>query len=259
MVPIGGRPLIEHTLAWLKQYGNAEVGINLHYLCQKIIACLGDGSLFGLKITYSYEDSLLGTAGGVKHLASLMKIENTNTPLILNLSKDLSSGFAHRSSTVGSFLVVYGDILTDMDLGWMLEHHIRSGALATIALFTVPHPHEVGIVEVDTQGRILSFTEKPVPGTEKSNLASGGIYILEPEVLDYIPPPVPPTSVSIFSPPSFARAAPSTAISFHRPTIFSMSAAWKNTGRLMKTIPNSRIAMSLSHYSYLVGGRVNNG
>jgi NDP-sugar pyrophosphorylase family protein len=165
MVPIGGRPLIEHILAWLKSYGIAEVGINLHYLGQKIIACLGDGSSFGLKITYSHEDSLLGTAGGTKRLESLFAGER--------------------------FALVYGDILTDMNLSRMFEHHVRSGALATIALFTALHPHEVGIVEIDEQGRIISFTEKPAPGTEKGNLANGGIYLLEPEVLDYIPSSAP--------------------------------------------------------------------
>jgi NDP-sugar pyrophosphorylase family protein len=161
MVPIGGRPLLAHTLAWLKKYSITEVGINLHYLGQNIIDYFGDGAAYGLKITYSQEPALLGTAGGVKKLESLFA----------------GSGFT----------VIYGDILTDFDLTAMTDFHVRAGAVATIALSPVPNPNQKGIVELDNQGRILSFTEKPTAGTEKSNLASGGIYILEPEVLDYIP------------------------------------------------------------------------
>jgi NDP-sugar pyrophosphorylase family protein len=162
MVPVAGRPLIDHTLTWLKSYGVTDVGINLHYLGCGIVDYLGDGADRGLKITYSYENELLGTAGGTKRLQSLF------------------SG--------GQFFLVCGDILTDLDLGAMVNHHNYSGALATIALFTAPNPSEVGIVEIDCLGRIISFVEKPAPGTEKGNLANGGVYILEPEVLGHVPP-----------------------------------------------------------------------
>jgi NDP-sugar pyrophosphorylase family protein len=162
MVPVDGRPLIEHTVAWLKSHGVTEVGINLHYLGGKIVDCLGDGSRLGLNISYSHENELLGTAGGTKRLETFFAGDR--------------------------FALVYGDILTDLDLGAMVAYHANAGAMATIALFTAPKPSEVGIVEVDSLGRILSFVEKPAPGNEKGNLANGGVYILEPEVLSYIPP-----------------------------------------------------------------------
>jgi NDP-sugar pyrophosphorylase family protein len=161
MVPIGGRPLLAHTLAWLKKYGITEIGINLHYLGQNIIDYFGDGAAYGLKITYSQEPALLGTAGGVKKLESLF----------------------HGSR----FAVIYADVLAEFDLNAMATFHFKNGSFATLALSSVPNPNQKGIVELDNQSRILNFTEKPLQGTEKSNLASGGIYILEPEVLDYIP------------------------------------------------------------------------
>jgi NDP-sugar pyrophosphorylase family protein len=161
MVPIGGRPLIEYTLEWLKSFGVTKVAINLHYLGQLIADYLGDGNRFGLIITYSYEEDLLGTAGGPKKLEPFF-------------AKD-------------RFILVYGDILTNLDLRQMLDKHLNSGAMATMALFTAPNPHEVGIVEVDCFGRILNFVEKPTHGTKTGDLANGGIYILEPEIFDYIP------------------------------------------------------------------------
>jgi NDP-sugar pyrophosphorylase family protein len=165
MVPIGGRPLLAHILAWLKRYGITEVGINLHYLGQNIIDHFGDGAAYGIKITYSQETTLLGTAGGVKKLAAFFAAQR--------------------------FAVIYGDVLTDFDLSDMVNLHIKNKADITIALSSVTNPHEKGIVDQDIDGRILGFTEKPTPGTEKSNLANGGVYILEPEVLTFIPTTVP--------------------------------------------------------------------
>jgi NDP-sugar pyrophosphorylase family protein len=201
MVEVGGRPLLAHTLKWLKSYGITEVGINLHYLGSKIIDYFGDGSSFELKITWSPEDSLLGTAGGVRRIASLLDPQRSSefkVQLPLPNPDPTSSKFAVNSTKLNNlepgssnlepFVVAYGDILTDLDISAMAAFHARHQAVVTIALSPVPNPHEKGIVELDPQGRILSFTEKPAPGTEKGNLASGGIYILEPEVLDYIPP-----------------------------------------------------------------------
>jgi len=161
MLPVGGSPLIVHIIRWLKSYGITEIGINLHYLGDNIIDYLGDGTRLGIKIEYSKEDKILGTAGGVKRLESFFN--------------------------GGPFVVAYGDVLTNFDLGEMADYHFKTGALATIALITVPNTNEKGVVELNKQGRILSFVEKPPLGTEKSSLSNGGIYILAPKILDYIP------------------------------------------------------------------------
>jgi len=160
LLPIARVPLIEHQLSWLKSHGIFQVAINLYHLGEKIKDFLGDGSRFGVRIHYSSEKELLGTAGGVKKMEDFFD---------------------------STFLVVYGDILTDFNLSAMIDFHKKKKALVTLALFKVPNPWEVGIVEMNRQDKVLSFKEKPPRGSEHSNLSSGGIYVLEREILDHIP------------------------------------------------------------------------
>ncbi len=160
LLPVSGVPLIEYTLRWLKHYGITEIAINLHHLAARVQSRLGDGASFGMRIVYSLEESLLGTAGGVKKMASFF-----DSP----------------------FAVIYGDVLTDLDLTAMYRFHQDREAMATVAIREMPNTWEVGVVEVDGEGRILGFTEKPPRGSEKSHLSSGGVYILEKQVLDYVP------------------------------------------------------------------------
>ena len=160
LLPVGGVPLIEHTLIWLKNYGISEVAINLHHMGEKIKEFLGDGSRFEMKVSYSPEETLLGTAGGVKRMEHFFK---------------------------STFVVVYGDVLTDFNLTDMIQFHRKKEAMATLAVLEIPNPWAVGVVEINEQGRVLSFVEKPPCGSEAGNLASGGVYILEREILDYIP------------------------------------------------------------------------
>ena len=161
MLLVADTPLIAHIIHWLKSFNINEIGINLHYQGNKIVDYLGNGAQLGVKIEYSYEEKLLGTAGGVKRLENYFK--------------------------EGPFVVVYGDVLTDFNLRKMTDFHLASGAVATIALIPISNTWEKGIVELNKQGRILSFVEKPPPGTEKSNLSNAGIYIVGPKVFDYIP------------------------------------------------------------------------
>jgi len=160
LLPIGGVPLIEYTLAWLKSHGILGVAINLHHLGDKIKDFLDDGSRFGVSISYSVEEALIGTAGGVKKMEHFFN---------------------------DTFVVVYGDVLADFDLGAMVGFHQRKISLATLALLEVPKPWEVGVVEINEGGRILSFVEKPALGSEASSLGSGGVYVLEKEIFSYIP------------------------------------------------------------------------
>ncbi|MBA7502771.1 UTP--glucose-1-phosphate uridylyltransferase [subsurface metagenome] len=159
LLPIEGTPLIQYTLAWLKSHGISEVAINLHHLGEKIKDFLGDGSKFGVRICYSPEEKLLGTAGGVKKMEKFFD---------------------------GTFAVVYGDVLTDFNLSAMANYHKEKKALGTLALFQAPNPWQAGIVEIDKQGRLLRFREKPPRGSESGNLSSGGVYILEKDILSYI-------------------------------------------------------------------------
>jgi mannose-1-phosphate guanylyltransferase/phosphomannomutase len=160
LVPINGVPQIEYTIRWLKQNGISEVAINLYHLGGKIREILGDGSQRGIRIVYSEETSLLGTAGGVKKLQPFFD---------------------------DTFAVIYGDVLTDFDLSEMLRFHRNKQAIITLALQRASNPAEVGVVELDETQRVVSFIEKPSPSPVNGALISGGIYIMKTEVLDYIP------------------------------------------------------------------------
>ena len=163
LLPINGTPLIEHTLLWLKHHGISEVAINLHHLGHKLKEFLGNGARFGMKVVYSEEEILLGTAGGVKRMEDFFE---------------------------GTFVVFYGDNLTDFNLSAMIELHRQKKGVATLALFEPSNPSEVGIVEMDEKGRVSRLIEKPespVLNSRHPARANGGVYILEKEVLDHIP------------------------------------------------------------------------
>ncbi|MFC2030400.1 NDP-sugar synthase [Chloroflexota bacterium] len=165
MLPIAGRPLLEHILLWLKGHGVHEVAINLHYKPEAITGYLGDGARWGMAITYSPEDPVLGTAGAAKKLEGYFRAE--------------------------AFLVVYGDVLTDLDLGALVGFHRSRGGVATLALYRVENPSACGLVDVDGRGRIRAFVEKPPPDEVFTDLANAGVLVLEPEIFDHIPPGIP--------------------------------------------------------------------
>jgi NDP-sugar pyrophosphorylase family protein len=161
MVPVGGKPLLEHHLELFKRQGIRELIVNLHYLPEKITSYFGDGSRFGVKITYSREPELLGTAGAVK------KIE--------------------RELLDGTFVVFYGDNLVRVQFAPLIEFHRARKAVATVALFASPEPWTGGVVETDSNGRVLRFVEKPDSKQVSTNLISAGIFVIEPSVLEMIP------------------------------------------------------------------------
>lgn len=160
LLPVGGMPLICHTLSWLRRHGIVRVAVNLHHRADRVSEFLGDGSRFGVEILYSPEERLLGTAGAIKRMEHFFD---------------------------GSLVVVYGDVLTDFDLGAMIRFHRQNDALATLALVEASRPWEVGIVQVGQDGRVVDFVEKPPKGTAAGTLGNGGVYILEREILDWIP------------------------------------------------------------------------
>lgn len=161
LLPVGERPLIELQLSWLKHHGIQEVVINLYHLGDKVRDFLGDGSRFGVKISYSLEEKLLGTAGGVKKMDHFFD---------------------------STFVVVYADVFTDFNLSAMVKFHRQKKAAATLVIFEASNPREVGIVKMSPEGQILSFVEKPkTANLELQSLASGGVYVLEKKVLNHIP------------------------------------------------------------------------
>jgi NDP-sugar pyrophosphorylase family protein len=161
MVPIGGKPLLQHYLELLSRQGILDVIVNLHYLPEKITEHFGDGSRFGVNITYSHEPQLLGTAGAVKKMEAQLRD--------------------------GPFVLFYGDNLIRLELPVLLAFHQARQGLATIALWESPEPWTGGVVETEADGRVRRFVEKPDRKDISTNLINAGIYVLEPAILDAIP------------------------------------------------------------------------
>jgi mannose-1-phosphate guanylyltransferase / phosphomannomutase len=160
MVPIVGKPCMEHILELLKEHGFEEVIVTVAFMPQAIRGYFGDGEALGLAIEYSVEESPLGTAGSVR----------------------LASGKLDEP-----FLVISGDALCDVDLTELVRAHEEKEAAVTIGLKSVDNPLEFGIVVTDEEGRIERFLEKPSWGQVFSDTINTGIYVLEPEVLRHIP------------------------------------------------------------------------
>jgi mannose-1-phosphate guanylyltransferase/phosphomannomutase len=160
MVPIVGKPCMEHIIELLRDHGFEDIVITVAFLPQAIRSYFGDGESLGVNIEYSVEESPLGTAGSVR-LAS-DRLDET-------------------------FLVISGDALCDIDLSQIVAAHKAKGADVTIGLKSVENPLEFGIVVTDDDGRVERFLEKPSWGQVFSDTINTGIYVLEPEVLRHIP------------------------------------------------------------------------
>lgn len=161
MVPIANRPVLEYTLENLRRHGVTEVMLNLHSHPRKIRSYFKDGKRWGVRIRYSQEPELLGTAGGVKKAAAFLK--------------------------GGTFLVMSGDGLTDIDLTALADFHKKNRAQATIALKSVDSRLEYGVTLTDRKGRVTRFIEKPRWSDVFSSQVNTGIYVMEPSMLSKIP------------------------------------------------------------------------
>ncbi|HKY04030.1 MAG TPA: NDP-sugar synthase [Blastocatellia bacterium] len=160
IVPIANNPFLLYQLELLKRAGIHDLILSLSYQPHKIEDRLGDGTDHKVKINYTVETSPLGTAGAYRNAAGLI----SETTVVLN-----------------------GDVLTDIDLSECLRFHREREAAATIVLAPVPNPADYGSVEIDADGRVQRFVEKPDPKDVTSDTINAGIYILEPRVLDFIP------------------------------------------------------------------------
>jgi mannose-1-phosphate guanylyltransferase/phosphomannomutase len=160
MVPVVGKPCMEHILELLREHGFEDVIVTVAFLPQAIRSYFGDGESLGLRVEYSVEESPLGTAGSVRLAGD--KLDET-------------------------FLVISGDALCDFDLTKLIEFHRKREAAVTIALKSVENPLEFGIVVTDSEGRVERFLEKPSWSQVFSDTINTGVYVLEPEVLRHIP------------------------------------------------------------------------
>ncbi len=160
MLPLGNRPMMEHIVRLLKEHGFDEIVVTVAFLPNSIRNYFGDGSDFGVRMVYATEETPLGTAGSVR-----------------NAMDELSDD---------RFLVISGDVLTDIDLGAIVRFHEERGALATIGLKSMENPLEFGIVITRDDGHIDRFLEKPGWGQVFSDTINTGIYVMEPEIFDFV-------------------------------------------------------------------------
>jgi mannose-1-phosphate guanylyltransferase len=164
VVPLVDRPFIAYMLEWLRGHGVDDVVMSCGFLAAGVHNVLGDGSRYGIRLRYVEEPRPLGTGGAVKFAESLLDER---------------------------FLMLNGDVLTDLDLTAQIAEHEAKGARCTLALIGVEDPSAYGLVRLEPDGAVREFLEKPSPDQIDTNLISAGAYVLEREVLSLIPPDQP--------------------------------------------------------------------
>jgi len=166
MLPVGNRPMIERVLEHLGGHGVTRAVLALGYRADAFQDAYPDGTCAGVGLHYAIEPEPRDTAGAIRFAA-------------------LDAGIQER------FLVLNADVLTDLDVGALIDRHERTGAEGTLALHRVADPSAFGVVATDGDGRVTAFIEKPPPGEAPTDLINAGVYVLEPSVLDRIAPDVP--------------------------------------------------------------------
>ncbi len=159
MMPLANKPMMEHVIDLLRRHGFDDIVVTLAFMPDAIRNHFGDGSEYGVHIQYATEETPLGTAGSVRNAADALDER---------------------------FLVISGDVLTDIDLGKVVAFHEAKGALATIGLVPVENPLEFGIVITNEDGSIERFLEKPSWGQVFSDTINTGVFVLEPAIFDHI-------------------------------------------------------------------------
>lgn len=160
MLKVGGKPILQHQIELMSRYQITELVILVNYLKDSIIEYFGDGSKFGVTITYFEEKVPLGTVGGIKEIED-------------QLTED--------------FIVLYGDVMIDMNIDKLLSFHNKHNSKATLVLHPNDHPSDSDLVEVDTNQKIIAFHSKPHPeGMLYHNMVNAGAYIFTPEVLTFL-------------------------------------------------------------------------
>ena len=160
MIPVCGKPIIEHEIDLCKRYGFKDFLFIIGYMGNQISSYFGDGSKWGVQIDYYQETQPLGTAGALGFLKN-------------RLTED--------------FFVFYGDTIVDFDMKAMLQYHKQKNADATLFLHPNDHPFDSDIVELDKEGRVVKFDNKPHPdGFVSKNIINAALFIFSPKILDKI-------------------------------------------------------------------------
>lgn len=160
VLPVLDKPCLMYLIESMANAGIDDVILACGYKSEKLVAEIGDGRDLGIRISYSYEDEPLGTAGAIKLIEDRLD---------------------------GTFIAANGDVFADIDVTKEMDIHRRTGAAVTLALTPVENPCEFGIARVEEDGRISEFREKPKPEEVFSNLINAGVYVLEKRIMSQIP------------------------------------------------------------------------
>lgn len=210
MLPVGGRPMIERVLDWLRGHGVDEAVLSLGYRPDAFLKAYPESEACGVRLHYAVEDSPLDTAGAIRFAALEGGVDST-------------------------FVVVNGDVLTDLDVTSLVDFHRRSGAEATIALTPVDDPSRFGVVPTDADGKVTAFIEKPPPGEAPTNLINAGTYVLETAVIERVP---------AGRPVSIERETFPALVADGRLYALGSEAGWLDAGT-----PSTYLAANLAHAS----------
>lgn len=180
MLTVGNEPIITRLVRRLERSGISTVTLGLGFLPDVFISAFPDGRCGTVEMRYAVETEPLDTAGAIRFAASEIGVD-------------------------GTFVVVNGDVITDLDVAALVAAHRAYGAETTLHLTPVDDPSAFGVVELDDAGRVARFLEKPAPGTTESNLINAGTYVMEPTVLDDIAPDVPVSVERVTFPAIAAR------------------------------------------------------
>jgi NDP-sugar pyrophosphorylase family protein len=233
LIPVVNRPFLEYQVALLKRHGIDEIIFCTNYMADKIQNHFGDGSRFGVSMRYAIEEQPLGTAGAIKNAQN---IAGRDTLVVLN-----------------------GDVLTDFDIGSVIRFHKEKDALVTLTLKEVPSPSPYGVILTDATGRVQEFRE-PSEAQKKALAANphvehtgvdpinAGIYVMQPEALDAIPPAgrFPSSAKRIRS--CWPRVGPCTRWC-------AKASGLTSGGRNSTGMPPTRFCVAKSAWTYPASGR----
>jgi NDP-sugar pyrophosphorylase family protein len=184
-VPVNGETLARRAVRWLASHGVGDLVLNLHHLPATVAGSVGDGSDLGVRVRYSWEDPVLGSAGGPRHALPLLTDPASRTP------------------RPGTFFIVNGDTLTNVDLASVLDRHVESGARVTMSLIPNPRPEKYGGVLVSEDGYVTGFTRA---GSTRPSFHFIGVQVAEAGVFERLEDGVPWESVNTLYPRLIAEA-----------------------------------------------------
>jgi NDP-sugar pyrophosphorylase family protein len=179
MIKLNGKPILEYNIDLCRSFNVLDIYINVHHLGDQIMDYFEDGSRFGVKIQYSVESSLLGTAGAVKSIANNIWKNESGNP-------SQSPASTPSDFIIDPFFVIYGDNFSNYYLQDLVNQNNLTKSIATVGFHHREDVTTSGVAEFDQSDRIISFIEKPCPGQTNSHWVNAGIYFLHSDILQFI-------------------------------------------------------------------------